>query len=68
MISFIVHRFKGFRHKFPKHLEGWKKIYDSNVSYLRVEYRGVDKHQYGRIFFAVSLHVFTLSSANSCIV
>nr|XP_058956956.1 dynein axonemal heavy chain 7-like [Pocillopora verrucosa] len=22
--------FKGFRHKFPKHLEGWKKIYDSN--------------------------------------
>lgn len=25
-------RFKGFRQKFPKHLEGWKKIYDSNVS------------------------------------
>lgn len=27
-------RFKGLRQKFPKYLDGWKKIYDSNVSHL----------------------------------
>lgn len=29
-----LYRFKGFRQKFPRSIEGWKKIYDSNVSWL----------------------------------
>ena len=28
----VISRFKGFHRKFKSHIEGWKKIYDSNVS------------------------------------
>jgi hypothetical protein len=28
----MICRFKGFHRKFKNHVEGWKKIYDSNVS------------------------------------
>ncbi len=31
-LSFFISRFKGFHRKFKSLVEGWKKIYDSNVS------------------------------------